>query len=70
MNMLIVKFALKLGDKWLLNGQIKEYNFYSQNCSGCQNSVMTLSLYINKFIIYELILTNKGSKWSEEWAFN
>ena len=30
MNMLIVKFALKLGDKWLLNGHIKEeYNFYS-----------------------------------------
>ena len=30
MNMLIVKFDLKLGDKCLLNGQIKEeYNFYS-----------------------------------------
>ena len=65
MNMLIVRFTLKLSDKWLLNGQIKEeYNLYSQNCSGCQNSVMTLSLYINKFLIYEMILTNKGSKWS------
>ena len=29
MNMLIVKFDLKLGDKCLLNGQInEEYNFY------------------------------------------
>ena len=29
-NMLIVKFDLKLGDKCLSNGQIKEeYNFYS-----------------------------------------